>query len=133
MDNDLPLKGVEKVYGEKEDERYGGTEGVYRRLVSMCLLQPPLSLHLSRSASGKPVRLTWEFYLRLDFLRPALSNPPPCPFPSSTSPPGRSSRLSSNGRSATRSNLIRITDASAWKAWKDSRTFCLSAFRFKTR
>lgn len=67
----------------KEDERYAKAKATRRRLVSMCLLQLPLSL-LSRSASGKPVRLTWEFYLRLDFLRLTLRLPPRVrSFPSS--------------------------------------------------
>lgn len=78
---------------------------------------------------AEPVRLTWEFYLRLDFfLRPASSILRPFPPSATLSAPGEARRLSSNGRSATRSNLIRITDATAWIAWKNSRTFCLAGF-----
>lgn len=71
---------------------------------------------------SETVRLTWAFYLRLDFLRltlppsPALHRPP---FSSSASPPENPPR-SSNGRSATRSDLTRITVAIERKASKRS-------------
>lgn len=97
-----------------------------------CACLPFLS-SFPRSTSGKPVSLTWEFYLRLDFLRLALHHPLgrslrfPLQHPTPHASPLRveARRLSSNGRSATRSDLIRITDATMCKTWKDSRTFYL--------
>lgn len=110
----------------KERKRRSGRLVSVRVCVCACL---PFLSSFSRSTSGKPVSLTWEFYLRLDFLRLALHHPLGFPLQHPTPRPSphrvEARRLSSNGRSATRSDLIRITDATMCKTWKDSRTFYL--------